>query len=65
MPTEIHYKEDFNVTIQCAVGGTGSEMVVRIRVKVSQYFTHVNTHALRGAPWISLKTPCGSPHSIT
>ena len=49
MPTEIYYKVDFNVSIHGTVGGTGSEMVVGIGVKISQYFivAHVNTRALR------------------
>ena len=46
--TEIYDTINFNVSIHVAVGGTGSEIVVGIGVKVSQYFTitNVNTHAL-------------------
>ena len=46
--TEIHDAIDFKVIIHGAVGVTGSEIVVGIGVKASQYFTiaHVNACAL-------------------
>ena len=56
--TKIYHKVDFYVSKHGAVGGTGSEMVVGIWVKVSQYFTIAH----RG---IYLETPCGHPLSIT
>ena len=46
---------DFSVSIHGAVRGTGSEMVLGIGIKVSQYFTiaHVNARALRVTHGIS------------
>ena len=60
---KIYDKVHLNVSIHGAIRATGSEMVVGIGVKVSQYFTiaHVKPRALRLSMrvthGISQKTP--------
>ena len=55
MSKEIYDTIDFNVSIHGVVRGAGSEIVVVIGVKVSQYFTiaHINARALRVTHGIS------------